>query len=558
MAQPTWKWGRSGGSQVDNFNDWTEYIYDITSDKNGNIYALAKVYAGDLHVDNNSVAGQGQKDILLTSFACDGTYRWSKVIGSDDFDDVGASVKVDTLGGVYVCGNITMAPGTPGSFGDTVIGTSLQSVFLVKFDTAGTYQWLRLPQADTVDVSAHLSKAVDMDVTADGHIRMLTSLAPGAYAGGAYVVNFTGMHIFHYNSTGTYLGAHEMDMNITGLSLANVKMARDHHTGRYYVSGAGYENLGTVFIGGVFVGNAMYAASFDQNGLHSWTQRGYYSDNSLSGFWGRPQIDDSGYVYFSGHTSEADTFANTYAVTNTLTVLGQAYAIPFIAKLDSNANLIWAKHANADEEIQRAFATLRNNDEIVISGIYTGKVEWGGFAGPHLGLNMFLQGNVFTTRINTHTGAVIQNDSLSSDAVFYKEVTAIGHDGKGGVIIGGHFMGSVNVGPDTLTLTGSNEPDFFLARLGENCDAPQNVKPVSTAAQIAVYPNPATAEITITSNQALKNITLTNTLGAIVAQRAVSGSDKLTVDISQLPTGIYFLKATDKQGNHYIEKIMKQ
>jgi hypothetical protein len=558
MAQPNWKWGRSGGSRVDNFNDFSEFIYDIAADRNGNIYAIGKVYAGDLHVNGVPVTGQGAKDILLTSFACDGTYRWSKVIGGDEFDDMGASVKVDTLGGVYVCGNITMLAGTPGQFGDTVVSNTVKSLFLVKFDTAGDYQWLRMPQADTVDVSSHLSTAVDMDVTPDGHIRMLTSLAPGAYANGAYVVSLTGMHMLHYDQSGTFIDALEMDMNITGLSLHTLKMARDHHTGRYYISGAGYELLGSVFIGGVFVTPAMYAASFDQNGVHSWTLHGSFNDNSLSGFFGRPQLDDSGYVYFSGHTSEGDLFANTYAPINALNQLGQAMALPFVAKVDSNANLIWAKHASVNEAVQRPIAALRSNDEIIVAGSYSKRIEWEGYAGPHLSHNVLSAPDIFITRINTHTGAVIKNDTLSSDASSYESVNTIAFDGIDGVVIGGYFMTSLYVSTDTLTIDGGTiEPDFYMARYAETCNAPQSVAPLNTAAHFVIYPNPASSQITFTTNTPLKNIIITNVLGAIVKEIECK-SEHVTVNINDLTPGIYFVKVTDLNGTQRIEKIIKQ
>ncbi len=555
IAQPVWKWGRNGGSQINNFNDNTEFVYDMTADKHGNIYVIAKVYAGQLHVDGTPVAAQGAKDILLTSFKCDGTYRWSAVIGGNEFDDVATAVKTDTMGGVYVCGNVTMLTGTPGHFGDTVVSNTVKSLYLVKFDTNGVYQWLRMPQADSVDVSSHLSTAVDMDVTADGEIRMLTSLAPGAYQNGAYIVNVTGMHILQYDAAGTYQGGHEMDMNLTLGSLNFAKMTRDHTTGRYYVSGAGYTGWGSVFIGGVFVTPSMYVASFDQQGLHSWTQIGTLNDNSLSGFFGRPQIDDSGFVYVSGYISTGELFANTYTAANSFGTTGIPLA--FITKIDSNANVLWATNVHSTGGVNRCFSALMNNDEVVMTGSYNAELEWPGYAGPHPHHGMLTNSDVFVTRFNTHTGAVIKVDTLTSDAFSYEPVTAIAADGIGGVAIGGWYSSSLYVAGDTLLITGGTEPEFFVARYAENCEVPQSVATHKSSENLTVYPNPVTAELVVSGNTVLKNISIMNSVGALV--KAVNcNREKEVVDMSMLSAGLYFVKVTDVNGGQWVVKVVKE
>jgi hypothetical protein len=70
-------------------------------------------------------------------------------------------------------------------------------------------------------------------------------------------------------------------------------------------------------------------------------------------------------------------------------------------------------------------------------------------------------------------------------------------------------------------------------------------------------PNPTTSQITITSSIQLKKLHLINAVGVTV-WRAENESDKVTVDVSELPTGIYFLTVYDTQGNKRTEKVVKQ
>ena len=74
---------------------------------------------------------------------------------------------------------------------------------------------------------------------------------------------------------------------------------------------------------------------------------------------------------------------------------------------------------------------------------------------------------------------------------------------------------------------------------------------------VEISPNPATSQLTITSNTKLKHVTVTNALG-ITVRRAEKESDKIVLDISDLSSGIYFVKAVDVNGALRTEKIIKQ
>ena len=84
----TVQWVKRGGSNENLGNDY-EPVYSIATDSQKNYYVLSYVGMSDLDVDNNPKSnydwpGFGPKDIVLASFACDGTYRWSKVFGGGE------------------------------------------------------------------------------------------------------------------------------------------------------------------------------------------------------------------------------------------------------------------------------------------------------------------------------------------------------------------------------------------------------------------------------------------------------------------------------------------
>ena len=80
-------------------------------------------------------------------------------------------------------------------------------------------------------------------------------------------------------------------------------------------------------------------------------------------------------------------------------------------------------------------------------------------------------------------------------------------------------------------------------------------------AELVVYPNPVANQLTVYSKQfAVNTIEIKNVLGQVMygnspLQRGLGGFE---INVSHLPAGVYFLKATDDKGNSYNAKFVKQ
>lgn len=464
-AQQTWQWGKSGGSSSISSNNNFERVLDIATDKWGNSYFLAVVYQAGMSVDGNLLNGFGNNDAVISSFDCNGNYRWGKVLGTPTSGNDFNHIETDTLGGVYIAGSMFIANMYTAYIDtDTTIANTNKSLMLIKFDTAGIYQWLRMPQADTVSVgSISNTRTLELDVDGGGNIYWLCQLLPGAYVAGTYVVNNSGVYMFRYDEQGIFQSAFTLEMNGAGTALVNVRMKRDHANGRFYVNGY-LPTSGDLFLGGGLVTHEMYAAGFNSQGQHLWTQEGTAIGNSR--FYARPAVDDSGYVYLAGISNHGDVFAG-YNVINTLTTI--THAVPFVAKLDSTGILKWANNASVLDNTYCNAMTLRNSNELVVTGSYGYMLDWNGFSGQPLGQGINPGGDLFITRINAHTGAVIENDSLASGGGTSEYPSALATDAGGGVILGGRFPGTLFVGTaDTLYNMGG-ETDFFIAKYGYPC-----------------------------------------------------------------------------------------
>ena len=103
---------------------------------------------------------------------------------------------------------------------------------------------------------------------------------------------------------------------------------------------------------------------------------------------------------------------------------------------------------------------------------------------------------------------------------------------------------SVNSGMDAVWIDYLRLP-YHLDETGEHADLP-----------LDIHPNPTTGQVTI-MGQDLKSAEVFNTLGQKVAT-ATNGSDCITLDISNLPAGIYIVSITDGEGRKCVKKVVKE
>jgi N-acetylneuraminic acid mutarotase len=73
------------------------------------------------------------------------------------------------------------------------------------------------------------------------------------------------------------------------------------------------------------------------------------------------------------------------------------------------------------------------------------------------------------------------------------------------------------------------------------------------------FPNPATSELTIENGELkIKEIEIYSSLGENVFKSQISGlKSQISIDVSQLLPGIYFITVTDEEGNKVTKKVVK-
>lgn len=556
----TWQWGKSGGT-TDSFNTLTEEVKSTCTDIYGNVYLISEVASANSQVDGvpkqNYNNGFGLTDGILASFSCSGAYRWSKVFflggGGDDFIN---RIQSDALGNIYVLGQVSPSSNVPGDIPfhfdtDVILPVSpnttnenKESIYIVKYNSDGVFQWLRMPQPPDVSLSQSLSftNAQDLQVDAQGNSYSLCHLPIGVYADGAYAVTVSGFNILKYDTNGVFLGGVPID-----IQLANprepARMRRNHQTGDYYVAGKrATGSTQTVTINGQLQTTSIWIAAFNSSGTFLWKRENVNSSFTQD----EPgiAIDSENNVYMATATTPINLGGGNFLVDSfngtPIGVLSFQTPIPFVVKMDANGNNIWLTSANRSIPND----LLLNGDELVICGSM--------FNTTWQNLNFFAPNTTATiTRFNKNTGTIISINALPTTGSDLG--TALATDSKGNYYLGGRFSNTMTAGASTLVKSGGDE-DFFIAKFGST-DCNFLVAEEFEKNSLQGYPNPV-REVFYLNNVATGSYVIYDVLGAKVQSGEVAAQGR--IDVSGLSSGLYMLELKDKAGLTQVLKVVRE
>jgi hypothetical protein len=514
FAQQSWQWGKQGGSSVleDLYDESTEKATSIATDPAGNVYTLSSLFfhKNDVKVDGHPLVGYNldpnlSRDLVLSSFTCTGTYRWSKVI-STNVHDRGIAVKTDSLGGVYVTGfpyvgfihdkrdlgDITVST-------DTLITANYKTIYVVKYDTAGRYQWVRTPQSDTIGAwtLSLQNNTLAMDVDGAGNTYVMCYLSAGTYGTGAqaYQTVKDGVHLLRYNKEGDFLGGIPMDITFLAGSppLWGWQLARSA-AGKFVVTGWG----GGVYphIGSIPMERSAFVASFSASGNLEWVKQNTVGGPAEITFFRSPVLDAAGNIFLTGSSTAGNGFG-PYVFTNPNTT--DPMSIPIVLKLSAAGDILWMKWGHSERAFLGA-GVLTREGTFVTGGTWFQNLSW---PGSPISLGPMGQpgsGALFLAHFNSQTGALLQMDTLPHAPDSYTEVQAMATDTRGNIYATGSFAKTLKIGGSTITSNTIGFTDFFVAKYGASNCAPAGIAPVTTSAGgsgLALAPNPASTNVQV-------------------------------------------------------------
>lgn len=558
MAQ-SWQWGRRGGS-IDQINTQggipPEQVYSIVTDSDRNIYALSAVGITSLDIDGNPKAGFADPttitDFAVSGFACDGTYRWSKIIGGAGPETINA-LQLDNEGNLYISGKFGSCSSSnnyPARIeNDTILNQTSAScslLFIAKYNGEGQMQWFRRPQ-EGLDSSLSYSNTgtSGMQVDGEGHVHMCVRIPPGNYGEGEFINDMPGSNYFilRYDSDGVLINAIPIDMQLEFSAGNHLRFYRNPNNGQYYFTSQKQSSHSAV-VGGETVTKGFFLASFDSSGQFLWKRESTYDGMGMSAY--NLAFDSEDNIYMGGRFLGLN--AESFLTFSTPIAATPAY----IMKLNPVADtVLWASHNNYG--VSTWGGIVLKGDEVALTS-YTGTtIVWGS---QTLFVNNMNEGTrALLARFDKDTGSCLGLSFIPSSNGHQNLGSSITADAAGDYILGGGFGGTQTFATNTISSVGG-QSDFFIAKYSTSVCSDLDVAE-NTTNVFDIYPNPTKGILNIAgSGTDVLSLEVYNMLGQQMI--AVSGSRDLKgIDVASLTSGHYIICITTSEGTYY-RKFIKE
>lgn len=336
-------WVKQAGS-----DDYDESA-SITTDNLDNVYVTG-YFKGTAAFGGSSLTSYGERDIFINKYDSSGNLIWVKQAGSSG-DDEGSSITTDNANNVLITGSFV---GIAAFENTAMISNGGSDIFIAKYDSSGNLLWVKQAGSPSFDRGYSITTDNSDNVYVTGYFKGKAGF------GGTSITTYGDRDVFvaKYDSSGNLIwikqgGGSYWDY---GYSLTT------DNTNNVYVTGFFFESA--VFEGTSLTSsghNDVFIAKYDSSGNLIWIKQA----GGTSYDRGKSIIaDNSGNIYLTGHFKTNTTFENT-----SFTAYGQ-YDI-FIARYDSNGNLIWVKQAGGDDYDEGCSITLGNDNSIYVTGAFS-------------------------------------------------------------------------------------------------------------------------------------------------------------------------------------------
>ncbi|MEC4049140.1 T9SS type A sorting domain-containing protein [Flavobacterium sp. SUN046] len=551
----SWQWGKRGGSN-DNMNAAgadKEEVIDLVTDSQNNIYIISRVGKNNLNISGVPKTNFGDstlQDVCLASFGCDGSYRWSKIIGGAGWDEV-PSIAIDNQDNIYICGRFGVCGDSsypPRIDNDIILPQNPQDcslLFIAKYNSNGELQWFKRPMASNVTLQQGVSQTYNFGMTLDnlGNINCLLFLPQGLYANGAYTNSLAGstLHVLKYDSNGNFINGVPIDMQLTNGAGGGLKMFRNPYNGYFYFINFKGSDTNIMVVGGQSITHTAYIACFNESFQFQWvredtqTSAGYIKLYSLD-------FDSNNNIYIVG----------TMIGDNLISFLD--FSIPefnnpnFLLKVNPTAtSKIWGTtYTSLDNADPIGMIKVNGNEVAFATRCWGENFTWGT---QSIFVNNDNQGSQpLLARFNKETGDCLSLSKITNNLISFDTGSALTIDSSGNYIMGGSFGNQLLFTTNTL-YSSDSESDFFIAKFSTNV-CTLNTDDFKYQG-LNVYPNPVENMLRITSKEAL-NYQVFDEAGKLILEGKLSNNQN-DIDFSKLSSGVYFLKTTN--GNTEVKTI---
>jgi len=411
-------------------------------------------------------SSKGAGDIYLTSYAPDGSYRWTATMGSRSGTDCAQDIVITPSNKVVFCGIfIGKLDFDPTEGKDKQKSNGENDAFVTLLNTDGSYGWTVTFGGFIQEAALAVASDVDNNILAAGVFSGEADFDPGPGENIKRPNNpdgYTDIFVSKFAEDGSYLWTQTWGGIVSDWAFG---IATDTD-GNVYVAGKFEETVDFDPTDGEDIRTSngkqdMYLTSLGPDGAYRWTRTvgGIENDAALSA-----AVDDDGHVYLSGHFRGVVDFDSDG---NGDIHNSGSGADAFVTKRRTDGSYLWTKSFGAETGGGTATnVTLDIQRRIILTGDFSNTVDFD----PGEGVDEHTskgRRDVFVTRL-TADGEHILTDTFGATADDLTCGAAV--DAEGNVLVAGDFdSDTIDFDPTTGVDQHINhgEYDFFVTKF--NC-----------------------------------------------------------------------------------------
>jgi hypothetical protein len=548
VSAQSWQWmHRMGGTATVGNQSNDDMVTDMVTDAAGNVYACGRLtnnadFMG-IPVPPSTSPFPGYT-IFLAKWDCSGNLTWLRT--SHGGSDKGAkSIVYDNNGHLYVTGLVYVSDSL--QFFDSLLTDYANDLFIAKFDTSGTMDWVRV--ASPGDSSLY-GVPSGLAIDSKGYINYLFQAGlPGLLFPPNYYADTNMYYVARFDAFGNTISMFPIARRFPSLTWHDYELdSKDnHYMITYWYDRASFLCAGqTVYhLNPDSTKNEFLVIKLDSTGAFS---------NAF-------QIADTSYLRSAGtrlHIDSLDNIIVTGGGQSGLIIGNDTLNNPvnfntgtnFIAKLSPSGSVMWLKQ-NYSQYVcaNTGGITIKPNHNIAYAGYYRTALYIANDTLPAT------YQDIFIAEVDSNGNWIMANRlGCTGDKA---EATCITTQGNN-IIVAGDFKGQLLSPSDTLNFVGGNT-DGFIAKFGTICTTGIEELSQNKNTSLLIYPNPANNFLNISFEQInVSSISILNTLGQSIFKTQITSPNIETVqlNVSKLPPGIYIIQATGKN-NSATSKFVK-
>jgi hypothetical protein len=509
-AQPVIQWQKClGGIR-------TEEASSIIQAFDGGYIVTGNTLSSDGDVTGNHDTSGVTSDIWIAKLNSLGSLLWQHCLGGS-LDDIGYTIIQTNDSGFAICGLASS------NDGDIIGNHGGQDLLIIKFDRFGNIEWKKI-YGGSMDDAAYSIREIDNDgyllvgktYSNDGNVSGLHDTSVSTCD--AWVLKLNGIGNIDWQKC---LGGLRNDFGLDG----------QKSNGGYIINGWTFSNDGNVSGNNGGAGDA-WVVKLDLQGNFLWQKcLGGSASDAGNKF---VQSSDSGYVFMDWTYSNDSNVSGNHGSRDI-----------WIVKTDSSGDIVWQKCLGGTNFDVGSYIDATNDGGFVIAGAT--KSNDGDVSGLHL----------FTPQVNDFW--IVKFDSIGTiewqkclGSIYEEFANSIHQTSDSGFILAG-ITYCLNNDGDVSGAHGSG--DYWVVKL---IPAPVGVEEISNnPCGVSLFPNPSTNQIILESKKSpIINIEIFNLVGELIYSKNESiKSMKKTIGISQLPSGLYFVKIQTEKGKANLKFI---